>query len=122
MVLVVIVEKHKSDQKLNRGPTACPLRPGHTPAGPTALQMSSGSLGVSGPGVGRQRGSLAVSKEAETMSQGGAELQSWLSRPEQVPALTLPSLKWVSSAAALTLLPELHPQCSETSAVFEGRG
>lgn len=54
------------------------------------------------------------------MSQGGAELQSWLSRPEQVPASTLPSLKWVSSAAALTPLPELHPQGSEASAVFEG--
>ena len=55
------------------------------------------------------------------MSQGGAELQSWLSCPEQVPASTLPSLKWVSSATALTLPPKPCPQCSEASAVFEGR-
>lgn len=99
-----------SDQKLNRGPAACPLCPGHTPAGShgsSDVFRLSRCLWVQG---GQTRGAPWWAKEAETVSQGGAELQSWLSCPEQVPASILPSLKWVSSAQLWHCCPSSVPR------------
>ena len=110
-----------SDQKLNRGPTACPLCPGHTPAGAhrsSDVFRVSWCLWVQG---GRQEGLPGERKRQRPWIKEGLSSSPGshvLSRFQ--PQLSHLQNGWVQLSSDSTA--QLCPQCSETSAVFEGQG
>lgn len=111
-----------SDQKLNRGPAACPLCPGHTTCWVPRLFRCLQGLSVPlGSGWADKRGSLVSKRGRDREPRRGwapvLAVMSWAGS-----SLNSPISKMGEFSSALTLLPKLCPQGSETSAVFEGQG